>query len=98
MQSNLKDKYSIVGIGETDYNRGSGRSTRARAIEAIRNAVADAGLKMQDINGMLSYHGGDSTSSSTLAYDMGTQLNFYMDCSGGGSSTEALVGLANRRY
>ena len=95
MQSNLKDKYSIVGVGETDFSRGSGRSTRALAIEAIRNAVADAGLKMQDIDGMLSYHGGDSTSSSTLAYDMGVQLNFYMDCSGGGSSTEALVGLAS---
>ena len=94
MQSNLKDKYSIVGVGETDYTRGSGRSTRALAIEAIRNAVADAGLKMQDIDGMLSYHGGDSVASSTLAYDMGVQLNFYMDCSGGGSSTEALIGLA----
>jgi len=94
MESALKDKYSIVGIGETDYTRGSGRSTRALAIEAIRNAVTDAGLKMQDIDGMLSYHGGDSVNSSTLAYDMGAQLNFYMDCSGGGSSTEALIGLA----
>ena len=94
MESTLKDKYSIVGVGETDYTRGSGRSTRALAIEAIRNAVTDAGLKMQDIDGMLSYHGGDSVNSSTLAYDMGAQLNFYMDCSGGGSSTEALIGLA----
>ena len=94
MESALKDKYSIVGIGETDYTRGSGRSTRALAIEAIRNAVTDAGLKIQDIDGMLSYHGGDSVNSSTLAYDMGAQLNFYMDCSGGGSSTEALIGLA----
>ena len=94
MESALKDKYSIVGIGETDYTRGSGRSTRALAIEAIRNAVTDAGLKMRDIDGMLSYHGGDSVNSSTLAYDMGAQLNFYMDCSGGGSSTEALIGLA----
>ena len=94
MESALKDKYSIVGIGETDYTRGSGRSTRALAIEAIRNAVTDAGFKMQDIDGMLSYHGGDSVNSSTLAYDMGAQLNFYMDCSGGGSSTEALIGLA----
>ena len=94
MQNNLMDKYCIVGIGETDYTRGSGRSTRALAVEAIRNAVADAGLRTQDIDGMLSYHGGDSTNSSALAYDIGAQLNFYMDCSGGGSSTEALVGLA----
>ena len=94
MQNNLRDKYCIVGVGETDYSRGSGRSTRALAVEAIRNAVADAGLTTTDIDGMLSYHGGDSTTSSALAYDLGNQLNFYMDCSGGGSSTEALVGLA----
>ncbi len=94
MQNNLKEKYSIVGVGETDYSRGSGRSTRALAVEAIRNAVADAGLNPKDIDGMLSYHGGDSTTSTAIAYDLGIQLNFYMDCSGGGSSTEALVGLA----
>ena len=94
MQNNLRDKYCIVGVGETDYSRGSGRSTRALAVEAIRNAVGDAGLTTKDIDGMLSYHGGDSTTSSALAYDLGNQLNFYMDCSGGGSSTEALVGLA----
>ena len=94
MQNNLRDKYCIVGVGETDYSRGSGRSTRALAVEAIRNAVADAGLTTKDIDGMLSYHGGDSTTSSALTYDLGNQLNFYMDCSGGGSSTEALVGLA----
>ena len=94
MHSNLQDRYCIVGIGETDYSRGSGRSTRALATEAILNAIGDAGLTPKDIDGMLSYHGGDSTTSSALAYDMGIRLNFYMDCSGGGSSTEALVGLA----
>ena len=94
MHSNLQDRYCIVGVGETDYSRGSGRSTRALATEAILNAMADAGLTPKDIDGMLSYHGGDSTTSSALAYDMGIRLNFYMDCSGGGSSTEALVGLA----
>jgi acetyl-CoA acetyltransferase len=43
---------------------------------------------------MLSYHQGDSTDSTAIATDLGIQLNFYMDCSGGGSSTEALVGIA----
>ena len=94
MHSNLQDRYCIVGVGETDYSRGSGRSTRALATEAILNALADAGLTPKDVDGMLSYHGGDSTTSSALAYDMGIRLNFYMDCSGGGSSSEALVGLA----
>ena len=94
MEGRLKDKYAIVGVGETEYSRASGRSTRALGVEAIRNAIYDAGLTPQDVDGMLSYHGGDSTPSTTMMYDLGMRLNFYMDCAGGGSSTEALIGLA----
>ncbi len=43
---------------------------------------------------MLSYSGNDSTSATFIAGDIGTRLNFYMDCIGGGSSTEALIGIA----
>lgn len=92
--SSTKEKYCIVGVGETEYSRGSGRSTRALAAEAIGNAMDDAGLTSQEVDGMLSYHGGDSTPSTSVIYDLGIRPNFYMDCSGGGSSTEALVGLA----
>ncbi len=62
--------------------------------EAVRNAIRDAGLAPDDVNGMLSYHSNDSTTSVALAQDLGIRPDFYMDCSGGGSSTEALVGLA----
>ena len=62
--------------------------------EAVRNAMTDAGLAPDDVNGMLSYHANDSTTSLALAQDLGIRPDFYMDCSGGGSSTEALVGLA----
>jgi acetyl-CoA acetyltransferase len=91
---NLKDKYCIVGVGETDYTRNSGRSVRALGVEAVRKAMNDAGLKPDEIDGMLSYHGNDSTTSPAISHDLGMRLNFYMDCSGGGSSTEALVSLA----
>ena len=90
----LRDRYAIVGVGETSYTRGSGRTTRALGTWAIRNAMADAGLKAADIDGMLSYSGNDSTPSPLIAGDLGIRLNFYMDCFGGGSSTEALIGIA----
>ncbi len=92
----LADKYAIVGVGETEYLRGagSGRSTRAMGTAAIRAAIQDAGMKASDIDGMLSYSGNDSTFSPFLAGDLGIRLNFYMDVHGGGSSTEALVGIA----
>jgi acetyl-CoA acetyltransferase len=92
----LRDKYAIVGVGETAYTRGSGVSTRALATAAIGNAIADAGLDPSDVDGMLSYHWafGDSTFAPLIAGDLGMRLNFYMDVQGGGSSTEALVGIA----
>jgi acetyl-CoA acetyltransferase len=90
----LKDKYCIVGVGETEYSRGSNRSTRAMAVEAVRKAILDAGLKPSEVDGMMDYQGGDSTLAPHVAPDLGIRLNFYMDVMGGGSSTEALVGLA----
>ena len=92
--SNLRDKYCIVGVGETPYTRGSMKTTKQMAIDAVKNALADCGLGPGDVDGMLSYHANDSTTSTAIATDLGMRLNFYMDCSGGGSSTEALVGIA----
>ena len=39
----LRDKYAIVGVGETTYTRGSGMTTRAMGTLAVRNAIEDAG-------------------------------------------------------
>src|SRR5262249_59093482 len=61
---------------------------------AVRNAILDSGLKASDVDGMLDYSGGDSTSATFISGDLGLRLNFYMDVVGGGSSTEALVGIA----
>lgn len=91
----LRDKYAIVGVGETAYVRGSGRTTRAMAGEAVRKAIADAGLKPSDVDGMLSYQSNDSVLSTMVSGDLGMRLNFYMDVLGGGSSIEALVGIAS---
>src|SRR5690348_11339880 len=90
----LRDKYAIVGVGETTYMRGSGMTTRALGTWAVRNAIEDAGLKPSDVDGMLSYQSGDSTFAPFIAGDLGIRLNFYMDVFGGGSSTEALIGIA----
>ncbi|HXG03029.1 MAG TPA: hypothetical protein VNO23_06440 [Candidatus Binatia bacterium] len=90
----LRDRYCIVGVGETEYSRHSGRSTRAMAVEAVSRAMQDAGLGPGDVDGMMSYQNSDSTPSNWVAPDLGIRLNFYMDVVGGGSSTEALIGLA----
>ncbi|HEX5325133.1 MAG TPA: hypothetical protein VFW75_00555, partial [Acetobacteraceae bacterium] len=74
----LRDKYAIVGVGETTYTRGSGTTTRALGTWAVRNAIADAGLQPGDVDGMLSYQSGDSTFAPFIAGDLGIRLDFYM--------------------
>ena len=90
----LRGKYAIVGVGETEYLRGSGCTTRALGTRAVRAAIEDAGLTAADVDGMLSYSYNDSTPSPTIAGDLGIRLDFHMDVYGGGSSIEALVGIA----
>jgi acetyl-CoA acetyltransferase len=92
--AHLRDKYAIVGVGETAYVRGAGKTTRQLAHEAVGKAIADSGLDRGAIDGMLSYSYSDSTASNLVGADLGLRLNFFMDCFGGGSSTEALIGLA----
>jgi acetyl-CoA acetyltransferase len=82
----LRDRYCIVGVGETEYSRNSGRTTRAMAVEAVRAAILDAGLTAADVDGMLSYQSNDSTPSNWVAPDLGIRLDFFMDVVGGGSS------------
>ena len=55
------------------------RGCRAEGVRRRRHAV---------------YQSGDSTFTTFIAGDLGLRLNFYMDVFGGGSSTEALVGMA----
>ena len=62
-------------MGETECSRGSGGTTRALEVQAIRNAVNDAGLTPQGIDGLLSYHEGDSTPSTSVMCDLGIRPN-----------------------
>ena len=55
----LRGKYAICGVGETTYRRGSEESTRNLATWAIKNAMDDAGIGADEIDGMLSYSGND---------------------------------------
>jgi len=51
----LKKKYAIVGVGYTPQGRVPGRTSLSFHLEASSNAIKDAGLKREDIDGLLSY-------------------------------------------
>jgi acetyl-CoA acetyltransferase len=52
----IAGEVAIVGIGETEYTKASGRTAREIGAEAARHAIADAGLEPEDIDG-LTYSG-----------------------------------------
>ena len=46
----ITDKCAVTGIGETEYSKNSGKSVVALQMEASLKAIADAGLKPNDID------------------------------------------------
>jgi len=51
----LKDKYAIVGVGYTPQGRIPNRTALSFHLEACANAIKDAGLKKEDIDGLICY-------------------------------------------
>jgi acetyl-CoA acetyltransferase len=87
----LTDKYCIVGVGQTPFMKASNRSPLSLACEAVSNALDDAGLQPRDIDGLTSFHVGDSTDILHVATALGIRMNYGADLFGGGSSAEAMV-------
>ena len=88
----LKDKYAIVGIGNTDYTANSGRTVRALAIEAAANAIADAGLQPSDVDGLVSYNFNDSVPAIAVATGLGIpQAGYAVDFLAGGNAANLIV-------
>ena len=52
---NLKDKYAIVGIGYTAQGKVPQRTALSFYVEAGANAIKDAGLSREDIDGLICY-------------------------------------------
>ena len=48
-------KTAICGIGATDFSKKSERSTLRLAVEACDRSIQDAGLKPQDIDGIVTF-------------------------------------------
>lgn len=51
----LKDKYAIVGVGHTPQGKVPGRTALSFYVEACANAIKDAGLRKEDVDGLICY-------------------------------------------
>jgi len=93
-QWKLRDRCAIAGIGATEFSRKSGRSVLALATEASLAAIADAGMAVDEIDGIVRCEH-DVVRHNDLADGMGLkQLNYWGSTGTGGSAPCAMVAQA----
>jgi acetyl-CoA acetyltransferase len=94
----LKDQTAIVGVGATPYYK-RGRSLPQTNLElagkAVLAAVADAGLTIDDVDGLALYSMGLGGDTSLFAQVLGIpEVRFTATLTGGGGGAAGSVGLA----
>ncbi|HEU5474167.1 MAG TPA: lipid-transfer protein [Actinophytocola sp.] len=82
---------AIVGIGATEFSKDSGRSELRLAVEAVGAALADAGLRPSDVDGMVTFSM-DANAEIALARELGVpELTFFSRIPHGGGAACATV-------
>ena len=82
---------AIAGIGATEFSKESGRSELRLAAEAVRAALADAGLRPADVDGLVTFTM-DSNAEIAVARELGVpELRFFGTIGYGGGAACATV-------
>src|SRR3990172_8387709 len=90
----IRNKAAIVGIGQTEFSKDSGRSTLHMALEAILEALDDAGLKPEDIDGVVKMSANDDIFEIDLLRSLNlSNLRFFNEVPhGGGAACGTIAG------
>jgi len=76
---------AIVGIGDSDYSKASGRTTQQIAAQATERALADAGLSAADIDGLMYVpFSADQFDAAAFRAHFGTTRALWESQKGGG--------------
>jgi len=79
------NQLAIVGIGDADYSKASGRTTHEIAAQATERALADAGLAASDIDGLMYVpFSGDQFDAAAFHAHFGTAHELWVSQKGGG--------------
>ncbi|WP_137389892.1 thiolase C-terminal domain-containing protein [Rhodoligotrophos defluvii] len=88
----LRDKYAIAGLGETAYTKNSGTTVLNLAVEACQKAADDAGVPVEEIDGIISYNFGDSVPAIAVATALGIpNAGYAVDFAGGGNAANLIT-------
>ena len=91
MTADLCGRAAIAGIGATEFSKESGRSELQLAVEAVVDALADAGLDPEDVDGMVTYSH-DTNTEIAIARSIGIpELTFFSRVHHGGGAACATV-------
>lgn len=89
-----RDRCAVVGIGQTEFSRDSGRSVLTLASEASHAALRDAGLTPGDVDAIVSCER-DTVAPATLAAALGARnLAYWAQTGPGGVAPCMMMGLA----
>jgi acetyl-CoA acetyltransferase len=82
---------AIAGIGATEFSKDSGRSELRLAVEAVQAALADAGLRPSQVDGLVTFTM-DSNAEVAVARELGIEeLRFFSQIGYGGGAACATV-------
>jgi len=89
--SALRDRAAIIGVGQTEYSKDSGRTELALACEAITAAADDAGVAIEKIDGLVRYDM-DHVDEVALTSHLGLRnLSWMSQTSYGGTGGNAVI-------
>src|SRR5687767_9309889 len=92
MKPSLRNQSAIVGVGETEVSRHSGRSETQLAVEAIVKALDDCGLTASDIEGAARFGINGGITEATLASNLGiTDIQYTALGNMGGSNSHLII-------
>lgn len=97
MTALLKDKYAIVGIGQSPIGKVPELSDYGLQLTAVKNALDDAGLRKQDIDGVITHShllGAVRVHHQRLSERLGIDTDFGVSVSSGGATSGLMVQLA----
>jgi acetyl-CoA acetyltransferase len=88
----LRDKCAIAGIGYTRFSKRSGVTVLELATEACAKACEDAGVDLDEVDGIISYHFGDSVPSMAVATALGLRdPRYVVEFSSGGNAANLIT-------